>query len=363
MVRRQQACGIPASPDRSTGPWAGVVRRRHRDYVTILKAWARQLGGELSARRREGEERPPLLPLSDWCARRSAPQRATVEAPVGQGAGEHIVVLGLTQRLERLMADLDPAMLIVTAFDGAARAGCLVGFSSQCSINPFRYWLALSIRNHTFGVVSPRRSIVLGRSAVGSSNASATPISPSEMASDSANLRYGSLRSWQGSPCQAPSQQSSSHRSTFTTRIGHLTFEEALLRLHRHMTARKASFLPRRLNIRSLGSRRTKRFSCTARTATARARTSRVSSDPSRPSSSSRTPITTSSAEGTTSPHVDTVRAHRMSESESGVPGRQEPRKAEAEAKAVSGEMEMAESGGPRERGDRGEQAEQEEGT
>lgn len=62
--------------------------------------------------------------------------------------------VGLSRSLERLMADLDPAMLIVTVASGGQRAGCLVGFSSQCSIHPFRYWVALSIRNHTFDVAS-----------------------------------------------------------------------------------------------------------------------------------------------------------------------------------------------------------------
>ena len=46
-------------------------------------------------------------------------------------------------------------MLIVTALaaDGE-RAGCLVGFSTQCSIHPPRYIVCVSKANRTFDVVS-----------------------------------------------------------------------------------------------------------------------------------------------------------------------------------------------------------------
>lgn len=48
---------------------------------------------------------------------------------------------------------LDPPMYVVTAVaaDGE-RAGCLVGFASQCSINPARFTVWLSRKNHTYGV-------------------------------------------------------------------------------------------------------------------------------------------------------------------------------------------------------------------
>jgi flavin reductase (DIM6/NTAB) family NADH-FMN oxidoreductase RutF len=46
----------------------------------------------------------------------------------------------------------DAAALIVTAFDGRERSGCLVGFASQCSIEPPRLVVWLSIVNHTYGV-------------------------------------------------------------------------------------------------------------------------------------------------------------------------------------------------------------------
>lgn len=48
---------------------------------------------------------------------------------------------------------LDHPMYVVTAVaaDGE-RAGCLVGFASQCSIGPARFTVWLSRKNHTYGV-------------------------------------------------------------------------------------------------------------------------------------------------------------------------------------------------------------------
>lgn len=51
-----------------------------------------------------------------------------------------------------LVAALDPAMLVVTAADGDERAGCLVGFHGQSSIDPPRYCVWLSKANHTYRV-------------------------------------------------------------------------------------------------------------------------------------------------------------------------------------------------------------------
>ena len=51
--------------------------------------------------------------------------------------------------LDRLLGVLDYPMYIVTAASGGRRAGCLVGFGSQCSIDPVRWWIWLSVKNHT----------------------------------------------------------------------------------------------------------------------------------------------------------------------------------------------------------------------
>jgi flavin reductase (DIM6/NTAB) family NADH-FMN oxidoreductase RutF len=41
-----------------------------------------------------------------------------------------------------------PMLLVTTAADGQ-RSGCLVGFSTQCSIDPARFIVCLSDKNHT----------------------------------------------------------------------------------------------------------------------------------------------------------------------------------------------------------------------
>ncbi|MER6472013.1 flavin reductase family protein [Streptomyces collinus] len=47
---------------------------------------------------------------------------------------------------------LDPDMCVVTAVAGGERAGCLVGFASQCSLRPPRFAVWLSKANHTYRV-------------------------------------------------------------------------------------------------------------------------------------------------------------------------------------------------------------------
>lgn len=51
-----------------------------------------------------------------------------------------------------LAGDLDYPMLVVTVAAGDQRAGCLVGFAAQCSIDPPRFMVWLSKQNHTFQV-------------------------------------------------------------------------------------------------------------------------------------------------------------------------------------------------------------------
>ncbi|MER6779570.1 MULTISPECIES: flavin reductase family protein [unclassified Streptomyces] len=47
---------------------------------------------------------------------------------------------------------LDGPMYVVTAASRGELAGCLVGFASQCSIDPPRFVVWLSIANHTYRV-------------------------------------------------------------------------------------------------------------------------------------------------------------------------------------------------------------------
>ncbi|HEX8771522.1 MAG TPA: flavin reductase family protein [Acidimicrobiales bacterium] len=59
-----------------------------------------------------------------------------------------------TDDFAALTDELDYGMFIVTAASGDRRAGCLVGFSTQCSIDPLRYLVCLSRLNHTTSVAS-----------------------------------------------------------------------------------------------------------------------------------------------------------------------------------------------------------------
>ncbi|MBT2470037.1 flavin reductase [Streptomyces sp. ISL-66] len=49
-------------------------------------------------------------------------------------------------------AVLDGPMYVVTVEAEGERAGCLVGFASQCSIHPPRFVVWLSVANHTYRV-------------------------------------------------------------------------------------------------------------------------------------------------------------------------------------------------------------------
>jgi flavin reductase (DIM6/NTAB) family NADH-FMN oxidoreductase RutF len=56
----------------------------------------------------------------------------------------------VAERFDQLVGALNYPMFIVTTTDGTRRAGCLVGFSTQASIDPPRFTVGLSKQNHTF---------------------------------------------------------------------------------------------------------------------------------------------------------------------------------------------------------------------
>ena len=58
----------------------------------------------------------------------------------------------LNDTFNALMGELDYPMFIVTAASDSERAGCLVGFATQCSINPPRFIAFLSKQNRTYRV-------------------------------------------------------------------------------------------------------------------------------------------------------------------------------------------------------------------
>jgi flavin reductase (DIM6/NTAB) family NADH-FMN oxidoreductase RutF len=54
---------------------------------------------------------------------------------------------------DELVASIDYPMLVVTARSTTGeQAGCLVGFATQCSIDPAHFLVCLSKRNHTYEV-------------------------------------------------------------------------------------------------------------------------------------------------------------------------------------------------------------------
>jgi flavin reductase (DIM6/NTAB) family NADH-FMN oxidoreductase RutF len=59
-----------------------------------------------------------------------------------------------------LVDRLDHPVLVVTAAAGGERSGCLIGFHTECSMDPPRYLVCISRANHTFDVAA--RSTHLG---------------------------------------------------------------------------------------------------------------------------------------------------------------------------------------------------------
>ena len=68
---------------------------------------------------------------------------------------------------DEFVAGFDYPMFVVTAVDPGtgARAGCLVGFATQTSIEPFRFLVCLSRRNRTYRVA--RAATVLAMHVLG----------------------------------------------------------------------------------------------------------------------------------------------------------------------------------------------------
>jgi flavin reductase (DIM6/NTAB) family NADH-FMN oxidoreductase RutF len=57
---------------------------------------------------------------------------------------------GAAQEFSELVGQLDYPMLIVTTRASGELGGCLVGFSTQCSIDPARFLVCLSNKNRTY---------------------------------------------------------------------------------------------------------------------------------------------------------------------------------------------------------------------
>jgi flavin reductase (DIM6/NTAB) family NADH-FMN oxidoreductase RutF len=63
--------------------------------------------------------------------------------------------------VHELVSALDYPMFIVTATDGRERSGCLVGFATQCSIDPPRFLVCISDKNRTFRVAQGASVLVV----------------------------------------------------------------------------------------------------------------------------------------------------------------------------------------------------------
>jgi flavin reductase (DIM6/NTAB) family NADH-FMN oxidoreductase RutF len=60
--------------------------------------------------------------------------------------------VGVADQIDRWVGEIDYPMYIVTTVGGGERAGCLIGFSTQCSIDPVRFLVCLSDKNRTYRV-------------------------------------------------------------------------------------------------------------------------------------------------------------------------------------------------------------------
>ncbi len=70
-----------------------------------------------------------------------------------------------TDAAKALTDRLDYPMYVVTTIAGEEPSGCLAGFVVQCSIEPVRFFVCVSVQNHTFDVLE--HSAVLGLHLLG----------------------------------------------------------------------------------------------------------------------------------------------------------------------------------------------------
>lgn len=69
--------------------------------------------------------------------------------------------MAVDEAYQRVIEPVDPVAVIVTCSGGGHRAGCLVTFSGPCSIDPPRYAVWLSHRNHTYRVAVKASEVVV----------------------------------------------------------------------------------------------------------------------------------------------------------------------------------------------------------
>lgn len=67
------------------------------------------------------------------------------------------------EAFDRIVSSLDYPMFVVSAASGDDADACLVGFTSQCSIDPPRFAVFLSKANHTYDVALGAEVLVVHR--------------------------------------------------------------------------------------------------------------------------------------------------------------------------------------------------------
>jgi flavin reductase (DIM6/NTAB) family NADH-FMN oxidoreductase RutF len=73
----------------------------------------------------------------------------------------HVTAQPVKDAYERIIEPVDPVAVIVTGATGEDKAGCLVTFSGPCSIDPPRYAVWLSHRNHTYSVALGAEELIV----------------------------------------------------------------------------------------------------------------------------------------------------------------------------------------------------------
>jgi hypothetical protein len=75
--------------------------------------------------------------------------------------GRSVVVDSETEAFATIVAGLDTPAYVVTVAAGAERGGCLVGFTTQCSIEPPRFGVWLSKENRTYRLAVSAATLVV----------------------------------------------------------------------------------------------------------------------------------------------------------------------------------------------------------
>ena len=65
------------------------------------------------------------------------------------------------EAFQKLVGGLEYPMFVVTTAANGERAGCLVGFAAQCSIDPARFLVCISNKNHTYRVVAHATTVAV----------------------------------------------------------------------------------------------------------------------------------------------------------------------------------------------------------